>query len=443
MSFKVNEVSQKEIYWLLSGCNVGSQANVVMSRITGPDSSYFAKVNVGGRDFVWEAPDEGWISRSAASAEVGQIIEQQWQDLCARISKSANNPKIVEQLLTLPNSDYIFFKQDPQGDVSILVTGWGFKNFKPSSQNPISEPIHMDSKHSARIGFTQDGVLIPHRAFHIKAPQLLVPQKTGPDGYFLLGEHLEVGRIFEISDDVSGKSFQVQVVDNKEYYDLDVTEFTTIEVYVTQDGAPVKGKMCRIQYRGNEYYAETDNYGCAPKEVVLERDASCEVSVEGQYQRQTIVPEGCKFCFDLVTPKQEPIPESPQEKPAPEEPIVHTYDKSPISITLLDAEGKPQIGYQIELEQGSRQLSLILDESGMTNFAREEISIPGQVNVRIKGREYVPPIQLSLEEDEDKYVIQEQIEEERGVNWVEILLGVVAIVVVVVIGYLLFHFAIK
>ena len=117
-------VNKNEVFWVFgSKINPGPQAISAVRMYLGAYAENFLPMSIGMGMFTWELPDDGWERMSQIRAgEVG-VVKKGYSKFCSDVMnaaklKAGNNAMyFVNNLLTVPNDDYIFYKIEPDGNV--------------------------------------------------------------------------------------------------------------------------------------------------------------------------------------------------------------------------------------------------------------------------------------------------------------------------------------
>lgn len=304
---KVKEVSNNEIHWLLKDWNVKSQANMRIKQLLQSDSVYFAQVNVAGPYYTWNASDTEWFLLSSAIPLEGNVVREELERLRKRVRTTlSGRPDIAEKILTVPNDDYVLYRIEEGGNVSLLLTGWGFRNFNKPSGGPIKIDPLSDKAHPVRISFIIDGQCVPNREFAVITSQKNVPHVTDDNGQFSFGEKVNPGKGIDIMDIPTKKIFHLVVDETRQEYDFDVTESVKINVRVEENGKPTINEEIRIAYAGYNYLLTNVN-GKASKAVTFYMSEVCVVKVREEEKSAFLNIDGYnEFFFEFTSQNENP-----------------------------------------------------------------------------------------------------------------------------------------
>lgn len=304
---KIKEVSNNEIHWLLKDWNVKSQANMRIKQLLQSDSAYFAQVNVAGPYYTWNASDTEWLLLSSAIPLEGNVVREELERLRKRVRTTlSGRPDIAEKILTVPNDDYVLYRIEEGGNVSLLLTGWGFRNFNKPSGGPIKIDPLSDKAHPVRISFIIDGQCVPNREFAVITSQKNVPHVTDDNGQFSFGEKVNPGKGIDIMDIPTKKIFHLVVDETRQEYDFDVTESVKINVRVEENGKPTINEEIRIAYAGYNYLLTSVN-GKASKAVPFYMSEACVVKVREEEKSAFLNIDGYnEFFFEFTSQNENP-----------------------------------------------------------------------------------------------------------------------------------------
>lgn len=457
MAIEIKKVPQREIFWLLSGFNVGVQANTRINALLGEMSTRFATSSVGGNFYAWYADQEGWLSRSGAPDELLSQIDNQWHNLCNAVRSrcSGASAKFAEALLTIPTLDYIFYRKQNDGTIEILITGWGFRNFKQSTHEEIVDTLPANNGQTVHLAFLLAGSRSPNRQFTIKTPMRQVPHSTDANGLYFVGSQVKPGTEIEVTDTATGKVFTLVVEKEKELYEFDVTEQTEIRIKVTKDGSPYEGIECFIVYHNESIKCRTNTEGMVSLNVPFVPQSPCTVTVGEQAQTKKMEGTGCEFLFAFDSPKQETpshtTPDSPHSsetaslpsetelEPKTEAEPDNDEEEKVIHVKVVDANGTPFRNTKISLKQ-DREIISDLDENGECSYTRKSFVENKEILFCLPEYPQTEKVPFFLEKDEDDYLFEEKMIVEKENNLLKKIMGVVAIVVTTIaIAVLLYY----
>lgn len=225
---KIKQAATTEIHWNIPNWNQGTDATARLRQLLKEDARYFAKAYTGNNVYYWENESPDWKPLSHADNADRTEADRELSGLYRRISQAA--PKYVDQLMTVPNDDYIFYRRNQEGKTEILLTGWGYSNYKKAVGGSHRVVRDKTPRCDCRIGFTVDGELQPGRYFIAHtAGGTSNMLSTGEDGWFML-KGLRQGESQKITDEISGKSFNLVWGEDHPEYILDVTpEIVTVD----------------------------------------------------------------------------------------------------------------------------------------------------------------------------------------------------------------------
>ena len=438
---KIKEVALKEIHWSLPTWNAGTQANDRLRQMLGSTlSAQFARCSVGGAFYVWNVDINGkWTPLTNAQPAEEMLARKAWDELKQEVRSRLNNdPDLAEKILTIPNEEYVFYQIDAAGQVKVLITGWGFTNFK----RPVigNQRVEVEDKgaHPISVAFAIDDEKVPGRDFFIVTPMKNVPHTTDGEGNFSLGK-INADTTFEIIDAPTGRKFNILTDRTTTEYTFDVTERINVSIEASHDNQPISGETATIDYHGRTYEL-TLEAGRAAVALALHPGEVCTARFRDAMQQQTMNQAGHTFRFDSMTP---PPPE-PEPEPEPESELIPEPEPEPepekvrdISIQVIDRNMRPLAKSNITFKQGEKEMNQQLDALGTTWLAKDEFKTGEEMTARIMapGR-VLPPIPFTLDEGETQYVLQE-IKPKGFADYLPEMLAVIGSVFGLVIAFFL------
>ena len=96
---------------------------------------------VPGNDYLqWELPGDGWVALSECeqvlAAEVRRQLSLRQDAVRARFGA---NQVLADQVLTVPNDTYVYYRLDSNGGIHIALTAWGYiPKYSPSEIIPTT-----------------------------------------------------------------------------------------------------------------------------------------------------------------------------------------------------------------------------------------------------------------------------------------------------------------
>ena len=223
---EIKKVFQNEIFWTLKRWwDMGQQANKRLVEMLGPElGSSFAKSNIGAGFYSWTVPqNDNWTPMTQCTADDLVLVQAQWEQLKDEVrTRLAKTPDLAEHIIEIPNEDYIFYQKNADGSVRLLITGWGFRNFK---RVVITPPVTEAKPQGCpvTVGFTIDGQPVPQRPFAIVATKKNNERITGDDGLCQLG-NIDPGSTVTLIDGPTHKVFTLTANPGQDTFLFDVTE---------------------------------------------------------------------------------------------------------------------------------------------------------------------------------------------------------------------------
>lgn len=249
----------------------------------------FANCQVGNGFYVWSHSSGEWQQMIAADELKQALVRDAMLQLKDRIASNFG-AKTAEALFQTPDDSYIFYNEEG-GGMNILITGWGFK--KPTRTPGKGSEYHKGNKKLSTpvtVSFLHDGVALPNYEFGYKAKETINPLKTDENGIFRFPSTLSQG-IYTLVDKNTNREYVLNVTDSQSHYDIDVTQFTKLDLCATDDGNPIVGEIVHVDYHGKNYDCTTDANGRASLQLPFHQGATIEASLRDQTQ-SLVVQEG-------------------------------------------------------------------------------------------------------------------------------------------------------
>lgn len=324
---EVHKVVQKDL----------SELFKTLSKKLGQDNP-FAKINIGSGYYLWSDTRCQWNQMIAASDFEKSVVQdaliQTKKNIAALIGQNT-----AEQLFTIPDDSYIYYNDD-EGEVKILVTGWGFK--KPVRIIGGPDDGNLKKNIPVNISFSYDGEKQPLYEFGVQIPTQVKKFKTDKTGQYHFNSLTQKELL--LKDFVTGKDFRLVVEKGREDYDFDVTIYTTLHVKATIDANPVIGEKVSVQYYGKNYEASTDANGSAVIQLPLHDNEQVIATLRDQSQTETISAGTNTIEFVFETPVEEV--------------------KTDIEVSVME-DSKPAIGKSVTISYSGNQYNGVTNERGL------------------------------------------------------------------------------
>ena len=351
----------------------------------------FAKASLGAGYYVWTDNRYQWHPLSEASSLKQEDISSALFELKNNIAKILGE-KTTEALFTTPDDSYIYYNDD-SGKTRILITGWGFK--KPIRVDGDKETITIKKTNPISLSFLYDGERLPQYEFGIRLTKQLKRFSTENDG-FKKFSNLKVGEHFTLVDLNKGNDLKLSIIEGKSQYDFDVTAYSTINVYVSENGLPLQSEDISLSYHNKDYQLKTDSTGNAKIEVAYHEGEIVSASVRDQNKQQAIDVAGNHISFSFESPVEEP-PSQPKN--------------TDISISVLyNNQGVPN--QKVVITYGDNTYEDLTDENGI--FI-QNVEFQENANCEVSVIGYEPQSKLLEPENENIFVFDknEQPKEEE------------------------------
>lgn len=262
----------------------------------------FAKFNIGAGTYIWSDNRCEWHQMIAWSSLKQETVRAALASVRVKLN-ALYGEKQTDLLLTVPDDGYIYFNDD-EGEVKILITGWGFKKPVRVEGKPVVEEIV--GKNAVTLAFVYDGKRLPDYPFGIRLLNKARKLHTGADGLCQMG-NLCVGEkytLYDLQDD--NKAYNLEIVAGKSHYDIDLTRPATLLLSAKADGQPVTNEQVDIQYHGAAYNAVTDAGGNASVELPWYDNEPLTAKLRNQSKSINIQLGQNHIDFEFTTPVTEP-----------------------------------------------------------------------------------------------------------------------------------------
>ncbi|MCR4602678.1 MAG: hypothetical protein K5683_03980 [Prevotella sp.] len=220
---EIKRVTTSEIHWSIEW-NESQQANNRLRAEIGDLSKYFATLKVGNATYNWVVDTIGqWRPMKAASFSERVLILEKTEEIRQAVhARLVGKENLANKICQVPNyEEYIFFQNNDQGGLDIIITGWGCHNFKKAG--PFIDTWPPAPKlSSTTIAFTFNGERQPNRPFSIVTPMMNKPDTTDEQGIKVFKEY--AGTEITIIDGPTQRQFVFTTVDNDQILEFDVTE---------------------------------------------------------------------------------------------------------------------------------------------------------------------------------------------------------------------------
>ena len=263
------------------------------------ESNPFAKFSIGAGNYVWSDNRCRWSRMIDASELKQSIIHDALNQLKADVANKVGS-KTAEALFTTPDNSYVYYN-DNNGDIKILVAGWGFK--KPVRVAIGPETTTVSPKNPISISFSYDGERLKNYEFGLRLAKQIKRLSTESSGLYAF-DNLKVGEVYSIIDINSGKDFQLNIIEGQSLYDFDVTKYVSLNISAIIDHQPINRETVEISYHGKKYDTTTDDNGHATIQLPLHHGETVTATLRGKEESTCISENGgeIEFVFKTETP---------------------------------------------------------------------------------------------------------------------------------------------
>lgn len=315
------------------------------------ESNPFAKFSIGAGNYVWTDNRCKW-SRMIDASELKQSIIREFKNQAKADVATKIGSKTAEALFTTPDDSYIYYNDD-NGEVKILIAGWGFK--KPVRIISRPDTTTISQKNPINISFSYDGDRLKNYEFGLRLPKQIKPLSTDDSGLCSFDD-LKVGENYVVTDINSGQDFQLNIVEGQSSYDFDVTRYSNLDVSAVSDDQPIIGEKVEILYHGKKYDITTDGNGHATIRLPLYDGEPVTASMRDKNETAQMSETGGKVEFVFKTEK----PVEPDKK----------FVDIQVSV-MKDSEMLPS--QPVTISYGGTSFEGITDSNGIFHKQMEEI----------------------------------------------------------------------
>lgn len=275
-----------------------------ISKILG-ESCPFARFSIGTGYYIWSDNRCDWHKMVAADSSKQEEVRIALSDLREVLVKKFGE-KQTEPLLTFPDDSYIFYN-DNEGEMKVLVAGWGFK--KPVRTRVKPDVKIMATKNPITISFLYNEERLPDYEFVIKLNNTARKLRTNSDGVCNLG-NLRTGETYTLYDiQHDKKEYRLDIKEGDSHYDIDQTEYIKVEFIATTDGQPITGEEINAQFQGKAYSITTGLDGKAKIDLpfIENETLSAQLRDEGKSINLQHYGNLIEFAFESE-PEPQPAP---------------------------------------------------------------------------------------------------------------------------------------
>lgn len=261
------------------------------------DENPFAKFSIGAGNYIWSDNRRNWHQMIAWSSLKQEAVKEELVAIKANLN-SKFGEKQTDLLLSIPDDGYIYFNDD-EGDIKILITGWGFKKPLRIGGDPIIEEIVKNLP--ITLAFVYDGVKLPNYQFGIKLLNKARKLRTDDNGLCRLGNLCEGEKyiIYDIQN--NNRTYDLEICTGQTNYEINLTKYTIVTFSATVGGEPVVNEHINILYHGSPYNVITDDSGNATIELPLYENEFLSAELRGQSKSINIHTDENHIDFEFNT----------------------------------------------------------------------------------------------------------------------------------------------
>lgn len=270
-----------------------------------------------GDEYVWVVSGTNWKKFTDAPSSDKSTIATEYESRKAAVISEIGE-SWAENLFSVPDDGYIYFRKNDNGAYEFALAAWGYKYPDRPEGGKLEAYIEQTPEQKVNIAFRWDGDFLKKCNFELNGNEV----QTDADGFFCFAKLLKPGtKISLVTPAKTEENFSVEL--GKADYIFDVTQYVTTEIEVLFDGKPIEGVICDFSYNGRNRKFTTDKHGKILTEkmpLAFTKNQPCVVKCKEQRQEKTptTADEKLQFKFEFntpVPPKQEP--QKPEIKPEP------------------------------------------------------------------------------------------------------------------------------
>lgn len=258
------------------------------------ENNPFAKFSIGAGNYVWSDNRCSWKKMVDATNFEKNLIQDALQKTIDNVSSKIGS-KTAAALFTTPDDSYIYYN-DENGDIKILITGWGFK--KPERTFSGGDNVKIKLKNPVKLSFSFDGERIPNYEFVIKLEKQAKHLSTDSNGYYNFS-NLKIGEHLVLNDIRSGKEYDFDVIEGQSEYDYDVTTYVGVNVLVLSDHIPVHNEPVTVTIKGRDYTSTTNAEGKSCINIPNHIGEDVTVAVRDKNQHDSVASDKIQFQFEF------------------------------------------------------------------------------------------------------------------------------------------------
>ena len=256
---------------------------------------------IPGHEYLqWELPGEGWTPLSASDPIMGQEVRTELaRRKQAVFDRFGANQEYAQRILSVPDDSYIYYKADPDGRLMIKLTAWGYRYPERVGTGASGIVDATGETEPVTLHFLYDGKPMSVFQFFLND----FKRTTDADGTFKIGQ-LPVGYTFDVR--AANHSETVRVTPGQGDVNIDLTDYVTIEVVATLDGAPYAGAKAELSYWGHSVELITGATGRAVTKVPFDPENGVGyVTLDGVNLQMPVTQPKTVFSFAIESPAPE------------------------------------------------------------------------------------------------------------------------------------------
>lgn len=219
---EIKNVKVSEIHWSI-GWNASGEANKRLKDKLGETSKYFAQLKVGNATYNWLVDGVGqWRPMGAAPDSQKMAIMEKAEEIRRDVhEKLADDATLAAKICQVPNyEEYIFYKDNADGTLDVVIAGWGFHNFRKAG--PFLETWPPQPRmYVTTVTFISNGEPLPGRPFTLVTPKTRKAEVSDANGQRVFREY--AGTSITVIDDATQRQLSFTTTDSDTQLQLDVT----------------------------------------------------------------------------------------------------------------------------------------------------------------------------------------------------------------------------
>ena len=394
---ELSKQSLAEIRHLIQGQNYANIYARLQQFLPMEAWSLFARVQLIGNSAIWygeDGVDYHMYSNATAEEkeEIAYCLEKQKEEISHLLE---GKMEFVNELFRIPSRDQIFWWRNGDGNISVVLTQWGFCNKAVGDDVDIIDIMVNEPRVLSQTDVTvhvdySDGLPagdIDYRLLLFNGSKI---KHTDEEGNSHIGQ-LFHGKPFAVEDPQTGQHVDFLVDRERTVYSTVFDCYTSYRVEVKNQFGESKPEYT-ISIDGKPVVTDKDGVYMSDK-VLLMPEMSVAVKYEEVETAHSLARDPKENVFviqvtDQVAPPDNPDnPVIPPVIPEPEPPVAKGQD---VSIRLYDYDGTPlpNLPFVLRTSKGER-IEGITDSKGCASFPMDRFKNKTRYRIHFTvSREY-------------------------------------------------------